>query len=991
MKKDIHNHELYVGQVYTKYDPLTGLYYGKSFFREADEYLKLDAEGEYVLVALDIEHFRLFNKIYGREVGDRFLIYVSECIKALQKIKECLAGYVGGDNFVLLLKDEEGIIKELEDIILEGLYKYNIAISFYPVFGVYEITDKSIPSETMYDRATIALSGTTGKFVNRICRYEPEIEDKIEEELKLLTEIHSALTNDEFTFYAQPQCEISTGKIVGAESLVRWNHKTKGLISPGVFIPVLEKNGIIGELDRYVWEKVCQWLRSWIDRGYQPVPISVNVSRIDISSMDVPAYLKELLQKYELSEKLLKVEITESAYTDNDAELDRVVKELRNAGFVVMMDDFGSGYSSLNMLSNVSVDVIKLDMRFLDLDEQEEDKGIGILESVINMAKTMGLPIIAEGVETEKQKEFLAEMGCQYIQGYHCYRPLSIEQYEELLSDERKVDFGGISCKQVGDVRVRELLDNNLFTDGMVNHMLGATAFYEVYDNQIEITRVNEQYYQLTGICTNNDSNQDTKLGSHVRDDDRVQLLSIFEEAYQNKENGASGFIHYMRADGEVLWVYIKVFYFRENAGHRMYYGSLVDMTSTRKKKRSVMLSECEINELTEMQQCQMERYYKELPCGYTVAKVILDESGQPTNYQFVYLNKEMQKICGGSVERLRYLISNIFADDYDDFIGKIYQAAYLGTKEEQSAYSSLLNMYLKLTFYQYEYGYVACMLQDATHTRIYEGALNSIMSAYREVYFLHLQNNYCRMIYPEEDNLLERGDYEEIINRHFGMGKILRYDEHNIRRFLSLENVRNELMTKDTIEYRYRRSSQDTLDEWCVTSITVNERENGVPKVAMITIRSIAALLQEEEERRRKNMAETLAHMSDGFLVYSASSGKIIYANSSLVRIFGCNSTDEFLQTVNYSFRGMVHPEDWKRIDWEIKDQIRNSEDNMDYIRYRILNKAGEERWVDDWGHLEVDGVEPELELFYVFISDITDTITIPEKEKLLKANKYY
>lgn len=312
----------------------------------------------------------------------------------------------------------------------------------------------------------------------------------------------------------------------------------KGVDIAGAFVPVLEKNGFIAELDRYVWRRVCQWLRTWIDRGYRPVPISINVSRLDIFSMDVPVYLTELVEEYGLPPRLIKVEITESAYSESNVKIIKAVRDLRIAGFLVMMDDFGSGYSSLNMLKDISVDVLKLDMRFLDISEKEEEKGINIIESVVNMARVMGLPVIVEGVETKKQEKMLLNLGCRYTQGYYYYRPLSIPQFEELLSDERRLDYEGLRCRQVESLHVREFLDSNLFSDTMVNNMLGAAAFYEMYDNQITITRVNEQYYRLAGASISAEADDSKKLWNHVRDDDRTLLYSIFAQAYENPTEG---------------------------------------------------------------------------------------------------------------------------------------------------------------------------------------------------------------------------------------------------------------------------------------------------------------------------------------------------------------------------------------------------------------------------------------------------------------------
>ena len=449
--------------------------------------------------------------------------------------------------------------------------------------------------------------------------------------------------------------------------------------------------------------------------------------------------------------------------------------------------------------------------------------------------------------------------------------------------------------------------------------------------------------------------------------------------------------MHYLCADGNVLWVYIRLFFLREKEGHKTFYGSLIDMTDMHKKNEN-RFSEQVVNELTQKQKSRMDKFYGDLPCGYGVARIILDESGNPCDYEIIYANHEMEKISGGNIKRLRYLTLKAFSDNWEELLKKTYQAAFLGETVNHYAYSSLSSHYLQLTLYQYEYGYVGCILRDITHIHIYENALRSIMHSYREVYFVHLQDNYCRMIYPDDNHLLERGNYEEVINRHFGTGRILKYDEENVRKFLSLENLKDMLMRQDTVEYKYRRSVDGISDEWCLTSFTVSERVGGVPKTATMTIRSIDALMREEEERKRQRMAETLANMSDGFFIYRAAEDeKILYANPPVLQMFGCNTIEEFQELVGGSFRGMVHSEDIDRVEWEIKDQIMHSERKMDFIQYRIIRKDGEVRWIDDCGHLEDGDSGVDSRLFYVFISDITDKITVQQQEKLLMMNKNY
>lgn len=973
-------------------NPLTGLYHNRYFYRRAEEYLKKVEPGEYSLVAIDIEHFRIFNKLYGREAGDTFLTAIADYLLKFRAEHGGIVGYMGGDNYAVLMQNNFQWFRELKSGIIGVLRTWSNTVGFLPALGVYVIEDTSVSVETMYDRATIAHTKVMGNYSKRICQYNSDMEDKLQEELELIEDVRQGLENEEFVFFVQPQCNISTGKIVGGESLVRWKHSTKGMIPPGKFIPILEKNGFIADLDRYVWEKVCRWLRSCLDRGYHPVPISINVSRIDIFSMDVAAYLKKLMDDYQLPTKLLKVEITESAYAESNDKIIRTVKQLRESDFLVMMDDFGSGYSSLNMLKSVSVDVLKIDMRFLEMNEKEEEKGIGILQSVINMARQMRMPIIVEGVETQKQESFLLKMGCRYTQGYYYYKPLPVEEFEKLLEDDRNLDFDGFWYKQVEAFRVKEFLDDNLFNDIMVNNIIGAAAFYEMYENQIEITRVNEQYYQLAGISQSEEAEYKKLFWNHVRDDDRQLLLSIFEQAYENEVNGAQGYVHFLRSDGTVRWIYVRVFFLREKDGRKQFYSSLTDLSALKEMHERQRSKTRTVNELTQAQLEQMDKFYGSMPCGFTVVKLLLDNEGHPADYDIAYINDEMERICGGDVDRLRHMIQKSFADKYDELMEKTYQAAYKGEQSDYCTYSALSGRYFQLALYQYEYGYVGCILRDVTHMHIYEDALKNIVKDYSEVYFVHLKDNYCRMVYPDENHMLERGNYEALVNRHFTAGKISPADVATVRSFLSLDNLCSALKKQDAVECKYRRNVGRFGEEWCLTKVQVSERVDGVPKTAIITVRSIEALMREKEEKRKQNIAQALRNMSEGFFIYqSEGEEKILYANPAVLRIYGCETLNEFQKLVGNSFRGMVHPEDLKRIEWEIQQQVQNSEGSMDFIQYRIIRKDGQVRWIDDCGHMEDAGAGEEGNLFYVFITDVTDKISEQEKDKLLNLNENY
>ncbi len=969
---------------------LTGLLFPQDFMEEAGRFIAQAEHNVYCIVAIDILHFRMFNKLYGRDAGDRLLRQIAGHLEAMRGEHGGVTGYLQRDDFCIVMPWRMELVEQLRDRISKDIFQAGEAIGVIPVFGVSPIDDLRLSPDIYYDRAALALKQSTAH--RPIVCYRPEMEENLEEEINLLSEVTGALTRDEFTFFAQPQCDITSGKVVGAESLVRWRHRTEGLIPPGKFIPALERCGAVYLLDQQVWEKVCRWLRSWIDRGYEPVPISINISRIDIMAMDVPAYLKQLLEKYDLPVKYIKAEITESAYTQEDSSINDTVERLRQAGFLVMMDDFGSGYSSLNMLKSIPVDVLKIDMRFLEITEENEQKGIGILESIVNMARLLSLPIIVEGVETPQQESILRSMGCRYTQGYYYYRPLPIDQFESILADERRLDFTGLHCKQVEGFHMRELIDGNLFTDTMINHVLGPAAIYDVFEQKMEITRVNEQYYQMAGLDVSDNKDMSRKVWDNVRDDDRPVLLSLFERAFDERPAGAEGNIHYLRVDERVLWLHVKVFFLREKEGHRIYFVSTEDITALREQRQAVALAEAPAAKLDGEEQHRLEQYYGMLPCGFGLSRIVLDKLGEPIDYEIVYINREMERMCGSDFNYIRSLILKAFKDDSRRLLRKAYQAAFLGETLEHFAYSFVSGHYLQMTLFQYDYGYAACLLRDVTHRQLYEGAFNSMVLAYREVYYLHLQDNYCRMIYPDQASVTERGNYAAMVERHFGTGRILKYDEQNIRKFLSLEHLRSALETQNSVDYRYRRSSRECPDEWCLTSVTISERENEKPKTAVITVQSIEKIMREEEERQQERMAESLANMSDAFFIYRAiEDERILYANPAVMEIFGCETMTELMELVQYSFRGMVHPEDLARVEWAIQHQIRNSESNMDYVRYRIIRRDGEIRWVDDYGHLENSKWGEEHRLFYVFIKDITDTITSVQKEKLLNTNKFY
>lgn len=565
-----------------KVDEKTGLLSYASFFFACDTLIESGKiEEDYFMVAIDIEHFRLFNDWFGREEGDIYLQELADCLKEYTAGTRAICGYLGGDNFALFAPYSLGLIEQIQERIIDMLEKYGQSIGFGPMYGIFEARDSLYDAQLMYDNAVTAMSDIPGNYHNRVAIYDPGLLKKTGDELIMLSDVQRGMDAKEFRFFLQPKVNMLNGKIVGAEALVRWAHRTKGLISPGKFVPILEDNGFITNLDRYIWEEVCKWLRSWIDRGRDPLPISVNVSQIDVFAGDVAEYFEHLIKKYDLSPNMIDIEITESAYAKEYSLINKTVDRLRKAGFKVLLDDFGSAYSSLNMLRNLKVDILKLDMKFLDTNEDREnsEKGISIIDSIVGMSNQLGLPIIVEGVERLDQVEVLTKLGCVYAQGYYYYKPMPLKKFEELIKDNSKVEResdGKVSNYK--PLHVLEFLRTNLFTDSMINEVLGPFAFFEIVRDKLSVVRVNEQYYRVFSML--GEVTEDEIIASVDRLlDNNSDFIEIFNNASSSKSKSSSGCVLYNSPKGTAKKLYFRVFFLHEREGRKLFCSTIWDIT----------------------------------------------------------------------------------------------------------------------------------------------------------------------------------------------------------------------------------------------------------------------------------------------------------------------------------------------------------------------------------------------------------------------------
>lgn len=577
-------------QLLRERDQLTGLYNAATFYDKAESLVAGSPDTVFDAAYIDIEHFKIYNEWHGREAGDAILRAIAARIGAIAQHRGGIAGYLGGDDFTLILP--HGLITEerVERELKKEPFDSEDTIGFQPAFGVCAIDRPGISVVTACDHAMIAMNSVKGAYTKRIAWYEAEMTEEMENEAKILLEVKRALANREFVLHWQPQCSTRTERIVGLEALVRWEHPSRGLVMPGAFIPVLERNNFIASLDLYVWDEACRHIRSWIDRGGQPIPVSVNISRADLYAIDVVESLEGLVTKYGLDHRLLELEITESAYAEDQKMADAVAR-LKELGFTILMDDFGSGYSSLNMLKDITVDILKIDMGFLAR-QSESQRSESILEAVVSMARFMDLRVIAEGAETREQVDFLQGIGCDYAQGYYFHRPLPTDELEKLLAQDGIVDYRGVLSPSMELIDVNALLHDDMISRATVDNLIGGLAVYAVHADHFELLQVNNEYYRVTG-CNSVDLRERQRLISHqVHPDDLALVKAMFDEAYEHPVTGAEATFRRYRLNGELMWMRMRAFFLRREQDRTIFFASLSDATEQKEQEEELTLED---------------------------------------------------------------------------------------------------------------------------------------------------------------------------------------------------------------------------------------------------------------------------------------------------------------------------------------------------------------------------------------------------------------
>ena len=555
----------------TERDPLTGLYNREYFYRYAEQFDQHHKDLEMDAIVIDVNHFHMINERFGNAYGDEVLRRIGERVREMVLDTGGIVCRRQADTFMVYCPSGKNYQEILSSASAGLSGDDSVSNRVRLRMGVYANVDKSLEIERRFDRAKLAADTVKNSFVRTIGMYNMALHEKALYNERLLEEFHRAIEEKQFQVYYQPKFDVrqETPVLASAEALVRWMHPELGMISPGVFIPLFEDNGLIQTLDLYVWKSTARQIREWKDTLGLSVPVSVNVSRIDMYDPDLIDNILGLLDEQHLSAGDLLLEITESAYTQDSEQIIETVNALRDLGFRIEMDDFGTGYSSLNMISTLPIDALKLDMQFIR-NAFREGGDTRMLEVIIDIADYLGVPVIAEGVETQQQLEALRIMGCDIVQGYYFSKPVPSPEFEKFILERMKVDYvpevwrlNGISY-----LSMAKALSKDYFSIYYVNSDTDHFIEYSAHKNYRELG-IEQSGNDFFGLSRKN-------IQRVIHPDDQAQLLAVFtKDNIMAELDHAMTFTYTFRllVGGDPEYVHMKIAKVNDGAGNHIVVG----------------------------------------------------------------------------------------------------------------------------------------------------------------------------------------------------------------------------------------------------------------------------------------------------------------------------------------------------------------------------------------------------------------------------------
>ena len=557
-------------------DELTGLFTRKAFLRNAEIEIANNPGKHFCIIAFDFDNFKSSNSLYGVEKCNEFLAYTAK--KMMAMYPQGLSGRYGGDQYIIMFEYKEEVNLDLLNSISKEILDTAPIPHQIVKMGIYAPIDVELPIVICCDRAFLAINGIKGKYGKNLAFFENNLQNQLLNEQRIIESMERALEEEQFQVFYQPKHETITGHIAGAEALVRWNHPEYGFMTPNQFIPLFERNGFITKLDVFVVERVCKDIQRWQQDGYPLIPISINVSRRDFIEPGCIDHQIEIINSYGIDHSLLHMEVTESLYSENPEIIISQLKKVQDLGFMIEMDDFGAGYSSLGLLSSFPLNILKLDISFVKNIIQNEI----VIENIIKMAHRMELLTVAEGAESTDQFKILKTLGCDYIQGFYFSKPLSISDFERYLKKSSVLPLKQITMPEILTEDTVPLSENMLMAASEVADGIPGGFFSYHADGELEIISFNKELIRMFG-CTSADEFREYVGNSFkgiVYADDFERVQASIEQ--QITDNNDIDYVEYRikAKDGSIKYIEDYGRFVRTKTYGDIFYVFLKDITT---------------------------------------------------------------------------------------------------------------------------------------------------------------------------------------------------------------------------------------------------------------------------------------------------------------------------------------------------------------------------------------------------------------------------
>ena len=568
-------------------DKLTGIYNRNGFYEATRKLLDENKDEQFCLIYWNIRRFKVINDLFGRNMGDDILIHFAQTLKNVFENEMATYGRVERDNFICCVPNEVIERGDWKKINESSYFVEDSEYQFFTCCGLYKIVNPELSISNMGDKARVAMDTVKNNYLSPYAWYNENMWDTIVSEQNMIAEFKKAIQEKQFKVFYQPICRANDGVVIAAEALVRWEKPGKGLVSPGAFIPLFEKNGFISILDRYVWNEVCRLQKSRLEQNLRTVPISVNVSRVEFYNPLLCEEIWNIVKENDIPPGLIKIEITESAYADNPKQVQEAVEKLHEYGFVVLMDDFGSGYSSLNILKDLPIDILKIDIKFLEGFETSQKAAI-IIEAIVRMAKWMNLTIVAEGVETRGEWDYLKSVECDLVQGYYFNRPMPENAFIELLGAE-EVDgtkLGLNNQLDLDDIILNAFTHKSSRGNILFYSMLGGMGIFEMKESRLEIVQVNKGYYEVMNASEKSGQDEKRTINQLIETQEEHDILLRKCVEAQEKDEMQQIQIHHKRQDDTYVWLNVKIRYLGSKGKRSLLYFALDNIDEIKKAEQ---------------------------------------------------------------------------------------------------------------------------------------------------------------------------------------------------------------------------------------------------------------------------------------------------------------------------------------------------------------------------------------------------------------------